>query len=139
MTLDKWIQWEVIYFTNWNFVPIHRALLPTQITWMVLIYERERCHIDELNASLHRYRVRYHDRTHHPTKIDLPRDAASCRNTVATVKCGKNLREDRPPPPGPIPLLLDKTRLEIRLLGRQSSVGQYLIFNSNKLLKLLSR
>lgn len=56
-------------------------------------YERERCHIDELNASLHRYRVRYHDRTHHPTKIDLPRDPPfTCRNTVATVKCGKNLR-----------------------------------------------
>lgn len=51
--------------------------LDIQVTWMVLIYERERCHIDELNASLHRYRVRYHDRTHHPTKIDLPRDAAS--------------------------------------------------------------
>lgn len=95
MTLDKWIQWEVIYLTRYKlkFRSDTSSPLDIQVTWMVLIYERERCHIDELNASLHRYRVRYHDRTHHPTKIDLPRDPPfTCRNTVATVKCGKNLR-----------------------------------------------
>lgn len=119
MTLDKWIQWEVIYLTRYKlkFRSDTSSPLDIQVTWMVLIYERERCHIDELNASLHRYRVRYHDRTHHPTKIDLPRDPPfTCRNTVATVKCGRELA--RIGHHHLVRHLFDKTRLEIRLLGR---------------------